>query len=120
MYTPDMVMFVDNAQTHQQREGILLCLRKDAERVLTVDQVEELKTGLNESGLEITESSTVITDAVWKFQRKKVLQKKWNEFSSVQLVVTDRLMVWCSQQSQELLALHWITSVIKCMEHISG
>ena len=91
MYTPDMVMFVDNAQTHQQREGILLCLRKDAERVLTVDQVEELKTGLNESGLEITESSTVITDAVWKFQRKKVLQKKWNEFSSVQLVVTDRL-----------------------------
>lgn len=91
MYTPDMVMFIDEAHTCQQREGILLCLRKDTERVLTIDQFETLKRRLNESGLNVTESSTVITDAVWKFQRKKVLQKKWNEFSSVQLVVTDRL-----------------------------
>lgn len=75
MYTPDMVMFVDNAQTHQQREGILLCLRKDTERVLTIDQLETLKRRLNESGLNVTESSTVITDAVWKFQRKKCFKK---------------------------------------------
>lgn len=80
MYTPDMVMFIDEAHTCQQREGILLCLRKDTERVLTIDQLETLKRRLNESGLNVTESSTVITDAVWKFQRKKVLQKSGMNF----------------------------------------
>lgn len=64
---------------------------KTAHFIKPIDQLETLKRRLNESGLNVTESSTVITDAVWKFQRKKVLQKKWNEFSSVQLVVTDRL-----------------------------
>lgn len=91
MYTPDMVMFIDEAYMCQPREGILLCLRKDTEQVLTIDQLEELKRRLNEKGLNVTESSTVITDAVWKFQRKKVLKRKWMEFSSKKLVVTDRL-----------------------------
>lgn len=91
MYTPDMVMFIDEEHMCKKREGILLCLRKDTERVLNIEQIEEIKSRLNENVLNVTESSTVIRDAVWKFQRKKVLKRKWMEFSSKKLVVTDRL-----------------------------
>lgn len=91
MYTPDMVMFIEGAQTEQKREGVAFCLREDTERVLTEEQRSGLKKRFASMGVSTREISTIVRGAVWKFQRKKVLQKKWNEFSSVQLVVTDRL-----------------------------
>ena len=91
MYTPDMVMFIEGAQTEQKREGVAFCLREDTERVLTEEQRSGLKKKFASMGVSAREISTIVRGAVWKFQRKKVLQKKWNEFSSVQLVVTDRL-----------------------------
>lgn len=91
MYTPDMVMFIQDAQTSQKRNGIGLCLRKDTERVLSVRQQRELKQKMQDDFGLVKEISTLVLENVRTNQRQRKLREKWNEFSGLKLVVTDRL-----------------------------
>lgn len=107
MYTPDMVMFIDQAQRCQKRDGVILCLREDTERTLTLEQREKIQKIFEESDMRVIKGTTVISNAVWKFNRKKFLFRKWNEFSSVKLVITDRLhgMVFAAITGTPCIAL---------------
>lgn len=91
MYTPDMVMLIGHAQTLQPRNGVAFCLRNDSERILTENQCASLKSKFESNGICTWDLSTVVPGAVWKYQRKRKLQKKWRELSGAQLVITDRL-----------------------------
>lgn len=82
----------------QKREGVLLCLRNDAERVMGQEDHQALKTLL-----EKLDAKTGVTDMyaerwITKEERPEQVCKKMEELASARLVITDRLhgMVFCA------------------------
>lgn len=107
---PDIVLYlygkIDLA-THTERDGILLCFRKDSERVVSQDEVEDLKAYLQQQNLIYKKTSTIRNYGVNRFSRQTELNKLWSEFASVRLVITDRLhgMIFAAITDTPCLAL---------------
>lgn len=87
---PDIVLSLER-KAPSVRNGVLLCLRSDRERVISEQDAARLEAFMREKGNEVSYTDTVIRKSVRKYNRHRELQKKWNEFSSAALVVTDRL-----------------------------
>ena len=87
---PDIVLYLNQKQVFDRKE-ILLCLRSDREKYVTEQDVSRLKESLKDQGISVVETDTVIEKSVRAYNRKRELQKKWNEFSSSKLIITDRL-----------------------------
>ena len=87
---PDIVLFLKQRKDLERKE-ILLCLRSDREKKVTEQEVSHLKESMVERGISIVETDTVIKKQVRAYNRKRELHKKWNEFSSAKLIITDRL-----------------------------
>jgi len=115
--TPDIVMYLDKTYPILQRRGALLSLRKDREGVLTSEQKDEI---LNAAQMNF--DKIIITDTVAEHidsknqvleyminvnQREKELNKKWDQFKKVQVVITDRLhgMVFCAITSTPCIVI---------------
>lgn len=88
---PDMAFSLDHC-IEEKRRGCMLCLRTDREKIMTstvekkiVEQAEKL------FGEHISWSDMYIGIGVPLEERMSVLERKYNEFSSVELVITDRL-----------------------------
>lgn len=88
---PDIVMALNLPQKGNRREGVLLCLRDDCERVISKEEKKYLKEEIEQIDTKYIETSTVVTCHIDTKNRKKELQKKWDEFSKSSLVITDRL-----------------------------
>ena len=89
---PDIVLSLNNISTRQKREGCLLCFRSDCEKTLSYNEEEAIIDVLNSLfGNKIKYTNTVVNHSVEISHREKELMKKWNEFSSAKLVITDRL-----------------------------
>ncbi len=89
---PDMVLSLNQCRRNTKRRGCLLCLRSDCERTRTESQDEIVHQQAN----ELFENDITITDMVVPYQvtpdnREQELEKKFDEFSSAELVITDRL-----------------------------
>lgn len=70
---------------------ILLSLRNDAEKVFNSD-IDRLKVALGYKGYRLEDASTLISQKIVKINdRKNVIQKKIEEFTEADLVITDRL-----------------------------
>ena len=91
MYVPDIVLSLSYESERNKRKGVLLCLREDKERVLSKDKIDEIKDLLMIMGLQYKETSTLVPEKITRKNRDKLLYKKWEEFSSAKLVITDRL-----------------------------
>lgn len=93
LYVPDIVLYLDESRDGGAREGALLCLRDDKERVTDVRSSAAIRSALGARGLAVRETSTVVSEPyrVDASNRDAVLQKKWDEFRSAEVVVTDRL-----------------------------
>lgn len=87
---PDIVLSLMQQQ-HLKRNGVFLCLRSDREKVIPENEVVVLKEYLNTQGIDVSETDTVIKKSVRYYNRKRELQKKWREFSTAKLIITDRL-----------------------------
>lgn len=87
---PDIVLSLNQRQ-NLNRNGVLLCLRADREKIIGENEVVAFKEYLKAQGIEATDTDTVIKKNVRPYNRKRELQKKWKEFSASALVVTDRL-----------------------------
>jgi len=87
---PDIVLSLE-ARRAFERNGILLCLRSDREKVISEGDVKRLEACLHEQGLQISYTDTVLKKSVRNHNRRRELRKKWSEFSRARLVVTDRL-----------------------------
>ncbi|MBU3186343.1 glycosyltransferase [Clostridium estertheticum] len=115
--TPDIVMYLNKTNPIQERNGALLSLRKDREGVLTQTQKDEIKN-MAEKNFD----NIIITDTVAEYitkehevleyminvnQREKELNKKWDQFKKVQVVITDRLhgMVFCAITSTPCIVI---------------
>ena len=96
---PDMVLSLKKDEKLIDRKGCLLCLRGDRERTLTQDQEKIIRQQVEELfGPAVADTDMVLPGNVTIEQRDAALQAKFDEFSSAELVVTDRLhgMIFCA------------------------
>ncbi len=92
-YVPDIVPYIDDAPFGTDRCGVLLCLRDDKERALDEEAAKAIDFVLGDLGLTARRTSTVVAEPTRIHERNRdaVLGVKWAEFSSSELVITDRL-----------------------------
>lgn len=91
---PDIVPYIETAppKPAPSRTGALACLRSDKERVTGKADEKLLSVLLTDRGLAIRQASTLSnTTYIDSTNRSAELRKKWAEFSSAEIVVTDRL-----------------------------
>lgn len=110
LLTPDVVLGLETPTAHADRHGVLLCMRADRERVLDDVAVEDLYAAVEEAlpGEPITRTDTVVDRRVPPARREQGVFDKLAEFSSVRLVITDRLhgMVFAAITGTPCVALN--------------
>lgn len=89
LFCPDIVLYLDyrDAFNRKKEEGI--CLRNDAERVLTDEQHERLYR-LYSSAVKLTTMDEKSIPITYK-NRREVVERKLKEFGEKELILTDRL-----------------------------
>lgn len=114
-YTPDIVLFVDNFKTYSERKDAIMCIRRDKERVTNTITIEKIEKILFKNNLKVSYSSTIIEGTVSKKNRERVLYKKWEEFSSAKIVITDRLhgMIFSAITGTPCIALNNCNGKVK-------
>lgn len=91
LFVPDIVLSFSPEIEKKDRSGVLLCFRSDLEKVIDDKVVGIIKTALQDLNKSYRETSTVIPKRVNLKIREYELYKKWEEFASAELVITDRL-----------------------------
>lgn len=87
---PDMVMLC-RGNMGKQRKGVLVCLRNDKERTLSVKEKSMMLALLNKTFNLIKIIDMVEGNYIPLSERKISVNRKLAEFSSSELVITDRL-----------------------------
>lgn len=94
LLTPDIVLSATTetfgAQAHP-RSGVLLCMRRDAEKQLSAEQERQIKAELEQHGLSYTVTDMHTSQQITKENRRGCVRAKMEEFLSASLVITDRL-----------------------------
>jgi len=90
-FVPDIVLRLHPYLEKAVRKGVLLCFRKDREKVIDEYAEKKLIDEIKKAKVPYTFTSTVVSKYIDYWNRKKELMKKWREFSMAQLVITDRL-----------------------------
>lgn len=90
---PDMVIgYISNSEEVINRQNeCLLCMRQDIEKIISDDVVKKIKEEVSSLGFRIKYTDTVVKGYVYPEEREQVIKQKMEEFSSVKLVITDRL-----------------------------
>lgn len=90
---PDMVLNLNEVkEDYIKRSGCLICLRSDIEKTLSIEEEKEVLHYINKFfGANFKYSDTVLEYDISTKERKTELDKKFDEFRSAQLIVTDRL-----------------------------
>ena len=107
---PDMVLSLkENFEVPKTRDGCIICLRDDAEKMLT--DLERKKVYQNAEdlfGAKVCESSTLSKTNVNVHEREYAVKNKLSEFSGAELVITDRLhgMIFCAITGTKCIVLN--------------
>lgn len=107
---PDMVLSLEvDFNMPESREGCIICLRDDAEKMLT--EIERKAVFQNAAvlfGDSVFESSTLTETNVCVLEREHAVKKKLLEFSGAELVITDRLhgMIFCAITGTKCIVLN--------------
>lgn len=89
---PDMVFSLNESKEQRERAGCLLCMRSDCEKTISSDERVELNRQIKSLFEEkIIEKDMCVDYVIKKENRKVELNKQFELFRSVELVVTDRL-----------------------------
>lgn len=91
LLTPDIVLYLKLNNFLCDRKDVLLCLRHDVERKISDIEEIQIKEFLELQEECIIETDTIINRDIRVEDRKYELVKKWKEFASAKIVVTDRL-----------------------------
>lgn len=134
IFVPDIVLFLQPTVTNHKKCDVLFCLRDDLEKCVDLNTQRIIENNLKEYGYTYDFTTTVIKSRVWNRNRKKVLQSKWDEFSSANLIITDRLhgMIFAAITGTPCIALDniskkvsgvykWIENLdyIKCVNNVN-
>ena len=89
--TPDIVMTLEKIEK-KDRKGVLFLLRNDLEKTLTNEKLEEVKINLKAKYNAHKYSDMHVGDInLWGLRRKNILDEKFHELQTAELVITDRL-----------------------------
>ena len=89
---PDMVFALNKCKIEQKRQGCMLCLRKDIEQTRSYEEELIIRDQARQLfGNNIWDSDMNIDCTILAGQRESELEKKFQEFRSAELVITDRL-----------------------------
>ena len=91
IFCPDIVLSINQVEFHESRKGVLLCFRKDREKIVDEKIEDSIKRYLHELNIPFRETSTIINKKVTNKNRNQCLADKWEEFARAKLVITDRL-----------------------------
>lgn len=93
LLAPDMVLYCGYPIPAVTREGVLLCFRKDREKILRDEDIDRIRQTLDAMGIAYGSSSTHLHRTVRPRKRKQAVLSKLAEFSRARLIITDRLHV---------------------------
>lgn len=101
LLTPDIVLSASMDRfgaKPQERKGILLCLRSDAEKSMEQDTHRRLEELVRKHGCSFRYTDMYSDGEVQKDTRIPEVRKKMEELASAELVITDRLhgMIFCT------------------------
>lgn len=90
--TPDMVTYLDESSSTQVRNGAILLLRKDKEKILKEEQTYKIKEILSRYYDDIRIDDTVRGKKLMKdSEREERLQELFDLYRKAEIVITDRL-----------------------------
>lgn len=101
LLTPDIVLSATMetfGARPQERKGVLLCLRNDAEKAMDREAGRQIGELLNRKGLSFGHTDMYSENRVSPDTRAAEVRKKMEELASAELVITDRLhgMIFCA------------------------
>ena len=91
---PDVVTFLigdkDFVYDNYNRNGIMLCVRNDREKLYTSDQIDIFKKRFK--GLKVDQSDTTINLPIWVWEKKRelLIRDVIEQFSHYKVIITDR------------------------------
>lgn len=91
---PDVVTSLigdkDFQYNSMKRDGIMICVRNDGEKLYTEEEIESLKNRFK--GIRVSQSDTTITASMWKWEKEReaLIRKILSEFAQYQVIITDR------------------------------
>ena len=86
---PDIVLYNKYAEYNTERKKCLFCIRNDKEKVhYNFKKIEDI---LENKKVVFSYTDTVIKKNIYQFNRRNELYKKFKQFSSSKLIITDRL-----------------------------
>ena len=95
---PDMVFYLNKCEKNVSRDGAVLCLRPDLEKILTEEDETLIYNQVYQIfGDQITKTDMCIDHYISSSERSFELDKKFEQFRKARLVITDRLhcMIFC-------------------------
>lgn len=88
---PDMVMALKCHFHFHNREGAMICIRKDKERLLSESDYDRMLQHVRKYYNRLSISDTVCSGSMSLEERESALDTKLMEFAAASLVITDRL-----------------------------
>lgn len=98
LMTPDIVLSLNKVDDSIKREGAVLCLRDDSEKLLKKEHILKLKNSIHDKFNAVENYDTHIGRGKLSIEERIYeLEKIWGKFKGAELVVTDRLhgMIFC-------------------------
>ncbi len=98
LLTPDIVLSMEKLDNPYKREGITLCFRRDAEKVLTEEDEKYITDECKKISDNLFYTDMMSEKPVTKENRIGIIMDKFKDFQESELVITDRLhgMVFCA------------------------
>ncbi len=96
--TPDIVLSLNITEPVLKRKGVVLCLRDDAEKLITNEEQSKLLNLVKQNfDTHFNYDTHIQRDKLSLKERKSELNKIWTAFKKAELVITDRLhgMIFC-------------------------
>lgn len=91
LLVPDIVLSLEKQDLNKERKGILFCLRKDVEGVVSEKDKNSLYEIVSKIDTDIKNTDTVVNYSIKPKNRKREIEEKIEEFSNAKVVITDRL-----------------------------
>lgn len=88
---PDMALSLTPDLRCKREKKLLVVMRKDKEKVMKDDVIKKVIADLKQGGYQAVTTDTVLSRHVKPALRETALYKKWMEFGTAELVITDRL-----------------------------
>ncbi len=89
--TPDTVLSLTKFKGEKKRNGVGICIREDKEKSVSACSIQKLKESLTDNNIAFEDFSTISKTNVSLKEREKKLDEIFNQISSYELVITDRL-----------------------------